>query len=66
MFVVESHGTSGRWHSIQRTFETILDALNYADAIKRNGFGVRIVRVEDESIAMNAPWQIPIDWSVKG
>ena len=63
-YKVEHHGTSGRWYPIQDDIRTMHDALQLCQKIKREGYGVRVVRESDGSVAMNAPWQDSIDWSV--
>lgn len=62
-YTVEHHGTSGTWYAFSDEFCTMFDALTFAEQIKADGYGVRVVR-DDGSVAMSAPWQEAIDWSV--
>lgn len=62
-YTVESHGSSGRWYPHSETFFWIADALLAAAEIKSDGYGTRIIRA-DGSVAMSAPWQDEIDWSI--
>lgn len=64
-FKIEHHGTSGRWYPTREDkVPTMFEALIVCEAIKRDGYGARIVR-EDGSVAMDASWQTPVDWSVE-
>lgn len=65
MYHVEHHGSSGRWYRFNDTFGSMFDALTFAEQIKNDGYGVRIVR-QDGSVAMDASWQTPVDWSIAG
>lgn len=63
-YKVEHHGTSGKWYPIEGGIRTMYDALRLAETIKADGYGVRIIREADGSVAVNAPWQEVLDWSV--
>ncbi len=63
-YKVEHHGTSGRWYASEDGIRTMYDALRLCETLKAEGYGVRVVRENDGSVAMNAPWQIAIDWSI--
>lgn len=63
-YLVEHHGGSGRWYPIEGGISSMYDALLLCESIKQEGYGVRIVRECDMSVAMSAEWQLPIDWSV--
>ena len=62
-YILEHHGTSGRWYPIDDRIPSMFDALTLAEDIHAEGYGVRVVR-DDGSVAMSAPNQEPIDWSV--
>jgi hypothetical protein len=58
---VDHHGTSGTWYPIESGIVTMFDALTLAETLKADGYGARVVRERDGSIAMSAPWQESID-----
>lgn len=62
-YTVEHHGVRGFWYKLSDSFSTMYDALTMCEQLKSEGYGARIVRV-DGTVAMDASWQTPVDWTV--
>lgn len=61
---VEHHGSSGRWYPSASGVKTLPDALTIARKIKSDGYGARIVRESDNSVVVDAPWQVELPIAV--